>query len=72
MNTLYNAFKHQLIGKHIRLADYDISGIISDISIEKGSHHMIIILKTPNNRYKEYKLSLVTLLKRTVISGRFK
>lgn len=71
MNTLYNAFKNQLIGKYIRLADYDISGIISDISIEKGSHHMIIILKTSNNRYKEYKLSLVTLLKRTVISGKF-
>ena len=72
MNTLYNAFKHQLIGKQIRLADYDISGIISDIFLEKGSHHMIIVLKISNNRYKEYKLSLVTLLKRTVISGRFK
>lgn len=71
MNILYNAFKHQLIGKQIRLADYDISGIISDIYFEKGSHHMIVILQLSDNRLKEYKLSLVTLLKRTVISGRF-
>lgn len=71
MNTLYNALIHQLIGKRIRLADYNVSGIITDISIEKKSHHMIIVLELPNKRIKKYKLSLVTLLKRTVICGRF-
>lgn len=71
MNTLYNAFKNQLIGKHIRLADYNVSGIITGIYFKKSSHHIMITLKMSNNRYKEYKLTLVTLLKRTVIYGRF-
>ena len=71
MNTLYNAFKNQLIGKHIRLADYDISGTITDVYIEKGSYYMIIVLELPDKRIKEYRLSLTTLLRRTVISGKF-
>lgn len=72
MNTLYNAFVHQLVGKRIRLADYDISGLITRVQVNGRGHHVVLTLRLSNDRIKEYKVSLVTLFKRTVIYGSFK